>query len=506
MARRPRSNPESSPTAPSRVPSYSNPSVPSAAWHRMAEDWALADHLLGGTRAMRRAGTRYLPQEDGESDPNYQNRLSRSVLFNGFAHTIDSLVGKVFEAPAMLEEGFEDSEWQDWTDDIDQSGNNLSVFAAELLREMLAHGKTHVMPEYPKAAGTETLGQEMALGLRPYLVHRKAPDVIGWRSQITSGAERLERCRIKEKITDYVGEWDDDGERFQVRVLRPGSWEVWREVSGQGDWQLIDTGVTLNQEGVPLLPIYAKRTEFMEAQSPLLDLAWLNVLHWQSSSDQRNILHFARCGILFGKGINSQELGAEKRFILGGNRALFVGGDQADMKWVTHDGNGIAAGRIDLQDLQEQMAIYGAQLLVKPTGNPTATGEAIDTAESQSVLSQIVDRLQDGINLSFERMAEYRKVSKVPVCKLNRDFGITSTQQDLNVLLAARAKGDISRQTFLSELQRRGLLSDDFDADVDKEQLKDDPPVMLSPAGSGGGGGFGSRTPRPGLPPPAPGD
>jgi len=35
----------------------------------------------------------------------------------------------------------------------------------------------------------------------------------------------------------------------------------------------------------------------MQAKPPLLDLAWLNVEHWQSASDQSNILHVARVPI-----------------------------------------------------------------------------------------------------------------------------------------------------------------------------------------------------------------
>jgi hypothetical protein len=42
----------------------------------------------------------------------------------------------------------------------------------------------------------------------------------------------------------------------------------------------------------------ALRCAFGDGEPPLLDLAYLNVKHWQSQSDQDNILHIARVPIL----------------------------------------------------------------------------------------------------------------------------------------------------------------------------------------------------------------
>ena len=41
--------------------------TPNAAWHAMAQDRQLIHDLMGGTRAMRRAGERWLPREPGET-------------------------------------------------------------------------------------------------------------------------------------------------------------------------------------------------------------------------------------------------------------------------------------------------------------------------------------------------------------------------------------------------------------------------------------------------------
>lgn len=62
----------------------------------------LSQDLMGGTPAMIAAGTRYIEQGDGESQKQYQARLSRTVLLNTFKRTLYYLKGQVFQKPVVL--------------------------------------------------------------------------------------------------------------------------------------------------------------------------------------------------------------------------------------------------------------------------------------------------------------------------------------------------------------------------------------------------------------------
>jgi len=46
------------------------------AYDQMLPAWELVDDLMGGTQAMKAAGTKWLPQEDGESSDAYESRLA----------------------------------------------------------------------------------------------------------------------------------------------------------------------------------------------------------------------------------------------------------------------------------------------------------------------------------------------------------------------------------------------------------------------------------------------
>jgi hypothetical protein len=72
---------------------------PGVAHRAMAAELDLIADLMGGTAAMRRVGQRWLPRENAESWTAWRARLNRTVLFNGFARTVQSLAGRPFATP-----------------------------------------------------------------------------------------------------------------------------------------------------------------------------------------------------------------------------------------------------------------------------------------------------------------------------------------------------------------------------------------------------------------------
>lgn len=434
----------------------SDVATPNAAWHAMAPDWELIADLLGGTRAMRAAGERWLPREPKESLEAYRIRLSRTVLFNGLGRAIQTLSGKPFAKPVTLADGA-DPRLRALCHDLDLGGRDLTTFARDVLRAALTDGVTHILVDYPEAAALgETLHDERVRGARPYFVHIPARDLIGWQ---VDRAGRLERVRIRETVSEREGTWGEAAVP-QIRVLEPGLWSVWRRPRGREDapWRRMAGGRT-TLEHIPLVSIYAGRTGFLIARPPLIDLAWLNLAHWQSSSDQRHILHVARVPILFARNLKVGEDGVE----IGPNRLIQGDGDGADLRYVEHSGAAIAAGRQDLADLEDRMAVMGLDLLVGRSGGVTATERAIDAARSDSALTGLVREVEDGLSRAFALAADWMDLDPAAAGRVtvDPDLGIDPQEaQEVDLLLKARLAGEIDRPTFLAEIRRRGILSD----------------------------------------------
>lgn len=95
----------------------------------MAEDWALVDALLGGTKAMRAAGEKYLPKWTLEDPGDYAARLKIATLFPAFEQTVKEMTGRAFADQVQL--GDDVPAWirDDVWPDVDRQGINGHAWA-----------------------------------------------------------------------------------------------------------------------------------------------------------------------------------------------------------------------------------------------------------------------------------------------------------------------------------------------------------------------------------------
>ncbi len=449
--------------------SKSTVATPSSAYNRMAPRWRMMDVLMGGTETMRAAGEEFLPQHDNETNKNYQFRLQRATLLNMTEQTLDTLAGKPFRKAIILEEDVP-AQIAELTEDIDMQGNNLQVFSRAWFREAWAKGFSHVLVEHPTPeakmsatgeARTRTLADDRAEGLRPYWVHVKPECLIAAYSTVLFGKEVLTHVRILEKTIER-NDWEEV-ELTRIRVLEPGMWQVWAPNEKGDEWHIESEGLT-SLDYIPLITFYTgKRSGLMECKPPLTDLAHLNVAHWQSGSDQRNVLTVSRFPILAASGVP-----ADQKVTIGPNNFLTT--EAADGKWyyVEHTGAAIAAGQVDLEALEDQMSTYGAEYMRKKPGDETATGRALDAAEASSYLAATARNFQDCLEQALQFTANWLGLESGGSLRVNTDVDIAEADAtELDILQKARAQKDISRKTFLDELQKRGVLSDDFNQEED---------------------------------------
>ena len=416
----------------------------------MQPAWELVTALLGGTTAMRAAGKKYLPRHPAEEEDAYAFRLSVSTLYGAFAKTVTTMAGKPFAEPLQLGADMP-PKLVEYCEDIDLEGRDLQAFAHTAFAAAMGYGLTHILVDYPRAEGTQTLAEQRAIGARPYFVHILAPQVLGWRAERINGVHTLTQLRFVECVSEPDGEWGESTVE-QVRVLEPGAWRIYRK-SEKGEWFLHEEG-TSTLGVIPLVTIYTGRTGFMTARPPLMDLAHLNVEHWQSASDQQNILRVARVPILLGAGF---EDGAAIK--IGATSAVQAPSSDAKLMFVEHSGKAIEAGRQSLQDLEERMSVMGAELLVSQPGQKTATESATDTAESNAPLSAMARNLEDAIEQALDLAAKWEGLDRGGEIELYDGFaGLEAF--DIPSLLNAKKIGVLSAETVFAELQRRGLIDD----------------------------------------------
>jgi len=471
------------------------PADVSAEVEAMQPAWDLIACLMGGTEAMRKAGKTLLPKAPAESEAAYEERRRVSTLYGAYRRTVETMASRPFCEPIKLGEDIP-AELVPLLENVDLEGRDLQSFALGVFQTALADGLSHVLVEFPTTTGVQTLADEKAIGARPYFVHLNPRNVLGWRAERIQGVMTLTMLRLMECITEPVGQWGTV-EIAQVRVLERHRWTTYR-TNDKGEWVLFDEGpVTIGC--IPLATVYTGRTGFLTAVPPLLPLAYLNVEHWQSASDQQNILHVARVPILFAAGFGKDAL------TIGAGAAVSNDAPDAKLMYVEHSGAAIDAGRESLVDLEKRMAALGAELLLSDSAAAaqTATKTDSDDASTHSALAAMVNDLEDSLSAALGYMAQWAGLGdEGGTVELDGDF-TTANPLDVQSLVAAHTAGSISSQTLFEEFRRLGLIDEDLDWEEEMARLALDRAVATevakataeataAPAQAGAGGPNGT--------------
>jgi hypothetical protein len=442
---------------------------PCEEYEAMLPDWDMVDALYGGTRKMREAGGAYLPKFEAESPLDYKVRLNQAVLFNMYAKACEGLAGKAFKKPIVLQDDVPD-DIREWAENIDRENRNINVFAKDLFLDAVRRGVSHFMVDFPRSTAL-TREEQRRNGERPYWIHMPAREIIGWREAVVNGQRILTQLRRYHTIKVPNGEWDTTQvERVTVYWLEnpeagdraTAYYQVYerKQVNNNGRLELVwmpavdqagnELAGPLGISYIPLVSLYTNRTGFMQARPPLMDLAYKNVEHWQSSSDQRHILKWARFAIPVAIGWTEDQ----DSLLFGPSSVVKITNPDGDFKFAEHSGGAIGVGFQDLETLKEEMAYLALDPMLRKPGNVTATARALDEASSNSQLETWMDELKNAIETGLQYSAERTGETAGGSIQVNEDFAIPVADNDAQVVIEAYRDKLIPRKVALETLQR----------------------------------------------------
>ncbi len=485
-------------------------------WKVHREFLALPDTLLGGTRAMRKAGTQFLPKGSAESEDDYDYRIEHTTLIDTYTRTINFLTGQVFSKDLQLEDV--SSRLEELQEDIDQKGNSLSVLGRQIFREGLHAGVSFVFVDStavqtrPSVRGTEyfdeeeeawkpyTLEAAKKKGWRPYWVLIKASQVIDAWAEYRNGHMQLAHFRYwEDHTTEDEGGYSRTTEK-KIRVLKPGAWELWRQKDDNGEeWEIEKCGSTgLSEIPIAVFMPGETLTEFT-AQPALQGLADLCLTHWQATSGHRHLMDWVRRPPFFGRCLRFEG----ENVAFGPNRLIRSDDPNADLKSVGVDVSSVAASREDLQQLEQAMGAYGLRLMMPHSGAITASQVLIESNERDSALKAWALMFKDALEQALVYTAMWLGEDIAAGVKVNTDFTGAAKMETYNMLDAAVSAGVVPKQLAYETLQALGAIRDDItweDAqDMIEEELRANPKPSFPPLPSLAGfvGGRESENPKP---------
>lgn len=434
-----------------RVGNVTQVNDPSTAWVNQEPHWGLIEHLLGGTYKIRKGTRKFLPQEPRELDEAYDNRLQRSVLAPYYVRLERMLAGMLTRKPVRLDDVSDQIREQLF--DVDLQGNDLQTWLYNTSRICIRYGHVGVLVDAPKSGDNG----------RPYWITYTPRDILGWRTEMADGQQKLTQLRLFEKVLIPDGLYGEK-QVEQVRVLTPGAFEIFQK-DQKGDFRVVDEGTT-SLSDIPFSVAYSNRVGVLESFPPLADIAELNLQHYQVQSDLGNQLHISAVPMLalFGFPAAAEEISA------GPGEALALP-EGASASYIEPAGNSYDAQFRRLDQIALQInelglaAVMGAKLSAE-----TAESKRIDRSQGDSTMMVVAQQMQDMIDNCLRFHADYLQESQAGSSLVNRDFmGARLEPQEIQALLQLYTAGTVTQETLLLQLEAGEVLGDDFDVEAELE-------------------------------------
>ena len=437
----------------------------------MVKGWEIMKAVTNGTEYLRDNSEAFLPLEPREDYTAYLSRVNRAVFSPYTQRLIRAATGLIMRKPITL---IGDSYWTDvFAKDVDGCGSDLDEYARRVLICSLTYGQSHILVDYPAPTGALSLAEERAQNRRPYWIEIDPTNIYGWRLDREVNYGSLIQVRIAEKAVVPSGEF---GEQVfdQVRVIEPGKFSIYRKVSpkkdlinlqdttyagnfdgpeNEKDYELVDSGVFSLGE-VPLVRVYSGKTDTLTSKPPLLDIAYLNLAHFQRQADLIHSLHVASQPMLVLEGWDDQtkDMSISVNYAMAtqpGNKVYYVEPASSAFEAQTNE----------IQELQTQMATLGISTLSQQKFvAESADARRLDRVDTNSMLSMVSLELEQKLQKVFNLSANYLGIEP-PEVKISRDFDIERLiGQDITALTSLFDQKVIDREEFRDILVQGEVL------------------------------------------------
>lgn len=479
----------------------------------------MVDAILGGEETIKAAKETHLPKFSGETDAKYNYRLANAPFTNIYADISKNLASKPFSKELVLKEGTAD-QYLKLAENVDGQGNNLHVFASSIFKNGLDKGVDWILVDFTKARTRSdgrklTVAEESEQGLRPYWVHIPFKRMKAVYSDFVAGVEVIHHARISETSKERDGFDEVTVERMRVlnrdRMVDgngnttgygPATWELWEQktIADKPSWQKIDEGpITIGV--IPLVPVVlTKRTGgSWIVEPPIRDLAYMQLAEYRAEANLEWVKIMTCFPMLSISGMASKDAdGKDVEVNVGPNTVFLIPqnnqgtGPAGEAEYIEPASQSIVENRAQLELTRKEMRDLGMQPL--SVANLTVVTTANVSKKASSAVQAWAFLFKDALEQAWKLTAMWlNDKSFEPEIVIHTDFAVEMQEGTvLSEIGAARGRGDLSLETYLGELKRRGALDPNIDVAEEMERISQEPPPLgLVPPGEEGEVGEG---------------
>lgn len=363
-------------------------------YQKRKKQWELIRDCIEGEDKIKAEGPKYLPMAlcatRHETEMRYKGYKARARFVNYVAVTRDILHGLVFrkkitsEIPEELKPIYKD---------VDRQGTSFQEFTSDLFKDLLATSFGGVLADIPYVDRVLSKKEAEDLNVRTYLTYYKAEDIINWKYDVVNGRRQLVQVVLQEQIEIPVNEFQSN-EATQYRVLELVNGHYRQRVfipnDGPDSWDIQIINIT-DQRGnqldyIPFVTLGSK-----EPHKPmLLDLARLNIGHYQKIADYENGIHYTTIptGWVTGhRRVIDEDTNEPEPIVLGGESFLVFEEPDAKVGTLCFAGEGLVHSEKAISMAEQNIRTMGRRI-VTPDNTKSADAARVDQeAENANLAS-----------------------------------------------------------------------------------------------------------------------
>lgn len=450
----------------------------------MVPYWDKVDAIIDGIDAMRNAGPTFLPKFVKEGPEAYAFRKQQTKMTNVYRDIIEGLASKPFEQSVTLigdeQASAVPSEIETFQWDVDGSGNNMTVFAANTFFNGINSAIDWIWVDYDKPdPNVRTMADQRRSGRRPYWSHVLGRNVLEARSKIIAGKEVLTYIRILEPGNpDHV-------RVFQRNADETVTWELYQRtdkiVPERDSYFAQVDGGTISIGEIPLIPFVTGRRD---------GRSWRVFPAMQDAADLQVELYQQESGLKFAKVLTAFPMlaanGMKPPVGQDGKPLVDVAVGPNVILWGIPDGNGNVGSwsyvepnaeslkflAEDIKSTIQNLRELGRQPLTASSSNITVITAAVAAGKAKSAVKAWAYGLKDALENALKMTAKFMGITYDPMVHVFVDFDDWMEGEDIDAIVALNGSGKLSDETTWEELTRRGVLSTNFTAKRERERIE----------------------------------
>lgn len=368
-------------------------------------------------------------------------------------------------------------------------------------------GRVGLLVDYPAMPPLRSASEERALSAQAKIYQYEAENIINWRYEKIGGAYKLTLIVLVESAevvdgfeTKYV-----DTRRVLSLVNGAVQVELWQKQlnkdTGKEEWVSTEKRLPVLPGGakldtIPFVFIGAETIKAEVDQSPVLDIARVNVAHYRNSADYEDALFMIGQPTPWIAGLSSEFIEKYSGQLRIGSRSAWLLPTNASTGMLESQSN-LGALKEAMTGKEAQMAALGARLFEARDGNPEAEGTVrVRQSGEAASLQSVASNVGRGLTMALRFCALWMSAGGEPQAALSDDFypaGLDAPS--LDALIRAWQAGAITKKTLFENLLAGEIIADGTDFDDYLEELETEDPMLPDPGAADDPDGEGDEDP-----------